>query len=452
MSLSSILDISKRSLMTHRNAINTVSRNIANINTDGYTRRKAQFEELRENHIRFSKLGSGVSSESLSRIRNKFVDNQLNLEYQNNGKFEMDEKIFTQIEDVFGEPYESGLSNVISEFWNAWSDLANEPDKQYTRTIVRDKSISLTQTFNRVSKNLTNLQSEISSELNGKVNEVNQKLNQIKIINKQINVNPSNDLLDQRDIIVSELSKVLDIDARENDNGQLTLSSAGNILVSGDKTNLLTTESKIINGTVKVSIKTIDNNRTLNIQSGEMGSLLQINNTYIPDYINQLDNLAVNMAKQINTIHARGYNLSGITGINFFNSNPTGAGDLQLNENIKEDPSLIAASANLDEAGNGTIAQAIYDIQFRNNLEGNTISEYYNSLIGQVGSKVQESSFLNESQGMVVQSLKNQQDSVSGVSLDEELIQLTQYEQAYQAAAKIINTVDEMSRTVLNLI
>ena len=141
-----------------------------------------------------------------------------------------------------------------------------------------------------------------------------------------------------------------------------------------------------------------------------------------------------------------------MTGMNFFANNISGADDFRVSEEIFRDPSLIATSSTIDAVGDGSIAQAISDIQFESCVQDNTISDFYNGLISNIGNRVQEAQFMRRSQEMVVQNLENQRDSISGVSLDEEMTKLIEYEQAYQAAARMIATVDEMVQTVLNMI
>ncbi|MDP8238188.1 MAG: flagellar hook-associated protein FlgK [Candidatus Hatepunaea meridiana] len=446
MSISNIYNLSKSALVSSRYAMNTTAKNIANINTEGYTRRRADLS-------RITAFGfNGQNGENMLRIRQRFVESQLSYENQNLAKYHSDEMIMTQIEGVFGEPNESSLSNVLSEFWNAWNDLANDPESQHSRSLVRDKGIMLANTFNRLNKDLKNLQQQINTDIQNKATQVRQLTGQIHSINEQVGVNMSDDLLDQRDILVDELSTLINVNVRESDNGAITVSSGGQILISGSYLNELAVESSINDGLLNVELSLHDSNRLPNITSGEMGSLLEIHNGQIPDIIEKLDALAVSIAEQVNSVHSNGYNLNEMTGFNFFAANVSGADDFSVSREILEDPSLIATSSTIGTPGDGSIAQAISDIQFDSIVQGNTISDFYNTLISHIGNQVQEAQFLRKSQEMVVQSLQNQRDSVSGVSLDEELANLIEYEQAYQAAARMITSVDEMVQTILNMV
>jgi len=452
MSISSILDISKRALLSHRSAIDITSKNISNVNTEGYSRRRTHFEELNGSLLGFNHINSQTSGETLTRVHNRFIENQLSRQNHYYKKYEMDEMVFKQVEDIFGEPYESGLANTLTEFWNAWNELANDPESQYGRTIVLDKSVSLAQNFNRIFNDLNQLKNSIYEDVTQKVEVANQKLRQLKQLNHQIMANQSDDLMDQRDLLVREVSDLINLEVREGDEGQVTLFSGGQILVSDNTINELTVSSSGEGNESDINIKIGKANQRVNITSGEIGSLVEMYNEHIPNYIEKLNRLAKNIAKQVNAIHRNGYNLEDTTGINFFAEDISTAGDFRLSHEIQSDPSLIATASRDNEPGNGAIARAIYDLQSRDSFQGTTAADFYNSLVTEIGSKIQESEYLSTSQGKVVQNLQNQKDSVSGVSLDEEMINLTKYEQGYQAAAKVVNTINDMMLTVLNLI
>lgn len=448
MPISNIINVARRALTAHQSAIDTIAKNIANVNTDGYKRRRIDLPALNSNGLR----DAGFTQDNMARIRQRFIENQLYYENQNLSKYEMDRMIMTQIENIFGEPNDSGLINVMSEFWNSWNDLANDPESQYARTIVHDKGVVLANTFNRIHSDLINLNQQICNDIREKVTQVNQIINQIKSINQQISANYSDDLMDQRDLLVTELTNLMNIDTRESANGEITVSINGQIIVSNDYVNELAVNTSSENGISITNIYLSEGMRPININSGEVGSLIEINNRQIPDYVDKLDTLARSITDQVNTIHYKGYNLDGTTGKNFFSDNISDARDFKVSDDVYNDPSIIASAESSDNPGDGSIAQDIFDIQFYQFVQGSTVFDFHNSTVGQIGSKVQESEFLSRSAEMMVQNLQNQRDSVSGVSLDEEITNLIKHEQAYQAAARMVSTVDEMMRTVLDML
>ena len=282
MSILRIFETSKRSLLSHQSAINTTANNIANVYAEGYNRRSVDLSKL--------SLGFGNMSESsVIRVKNSFLDNQIWFENQALGKQSVSEMLLNQVESVFGEPGDSGLSNILNEFWNSWTNLSNNPESDSARSLVRDKGELLSNTFNRLDKNLKNLQTQSANELQHKVNEINQLVNQLGTVNSKIDIHRSDDLLDQRDILIMELSQKIDVHITETETGRVEVLSGGHILVSEDFVNQLKLKlSQKQNGTFKAEIKTIQGDKNLSIKSGEIGGLLEFHNDHISRFINWL--------------------------------------------------------------------------------------------------------------------------------------------------------------------
>ena len=160
---------------------------------------------------------------------------------------------------------------------------------------------------------------------------------------------------------------------------------------------------------------------------------------------------SITLANEVNKVHVKGFNLNGLSGLNFFKDTISGAGDFSLSAEILSDSSLIATSSEPDVSGDSTSAQAIVELQYDEIINGKSVLDNYNTLIGDVGNRVQEATFVRQNQEKIVQQLQIQKSSITGVSLDEEMTQLIQFEQAYGAAAKMISTVDELMQTILSL-
>lgn len=446
MSISQIYEATKRSLLTQQSAINTAAKNIANANTEGYTRRR----------INLSKLSLGFSEmngESVTRVKNQFVDSQLWYEKQELGKQSMNEMLLKQVEGIYGEPSDSGLNNIMNEFWNSWSNLANNPESESARAIVKDKGVMLAHTFNRLDKNIKNVQLQVGGEIEQKVSEINGIVKQIKLLNTQIGNGGSIDLLDQRDMLIDNLSSKIDIQVNNPDNGSLTIISGGNILVSGGHYNeLIVNTSQTSDGVFNIEINKINGNKNINISSGELGGLLDFHNNYVAKNIQKLNTIANNFKSAINDIHKTGYNLNSVTGMAFFSENTSGAGDFSVADEIISDPSLIASSASIDTPGDGSIAQLMADLKYGDVINGETIEDFYTGVVTELGNQVQQAKFIKDNQARVIERLNNQKANVSGVSLDEEMTNLIKFEQAYQAAARMVGTVDELMDTVLRMV
>ncbi len=450
MSFSRIFEIGKRSMLAYQSAIDTTAGNISNVNTKGYTRRRVDLSDLSEGIAGLGRIGFGVTVEDVTRIRQRMIEHQLYQETQHLGRFETGEMMLNQLESVFGESSGAGLSNLISEFWNAWSDLANDPESQANRSIVKDRAVVLANSFNRIHADLQSMQDQLSIEINSKVESINQITNQIAEINQQIMFTNSPELMDKRDSLLADLSKQVNIDVKENENGQVTISTSGLILVSEEMVNELTTTITRDDEHNSITVDFKNMNHQPEISSGQLASLLEVHNQNIPENIDKLNILANSLANNVNSIHSSGYNLDNITGVNFFDANTNGASGFKVNSAIINDPGLIATKTTTTTGpGEGDLASAIYSLQNEALVDGQTASNYYISMLSIIGSEIQQTEFLHNSQQIIVEQIVNQKESISGVSLDEEMTKLMQYEQSYQAAIRVINTVDEMLETLL---
>lgn len=451
MSIQKIFDTAKQSLLQNQSAINTSAKNIANINSDIYKRRQVV---ITESTLGFSSMNGGISHADTIRVENQFIDSQLRYERQDMGKRESDTVILQRIEDVFGEPSDVGLSKVLTAFWNSWSSLSMDPESQSARNEVRSQGQSLARVFQKLDSDLGKLQGNLREEFQAKVSDVNRMLDQMGQLNRRILRQPSGDLLDQRDALVNELSPMLELDVRENSNGTITLATNGTLLISQGIVNNVAAGVTWDSDTSEytLSLKMENSQRTLSPQSGSLSSLLEKHNQTVKQVRDQLDDLAVNIAVRVNEAHKNGFNLDDVTGINFFAEGITGAHDFSISSDIANNANLIASSGEAGKPGDGSVATQIADLKNGNVMSGYSANEFYNQMVSGIGKKVQEADFLKTSQEKLVLNLKNQRDAISGVSLDEEMTRLIEFEQAYQAAAKLISTVSDISQTIINMV
>lgn len=449
MSISRIFDISKRSLLSHQAAINTTAKNISNVNTEGYKRRQVDLSKL---GIGFSGINGTQSPKAITRIRQRFAEVQLYQENHELGKYTSKQMLLTRVEDIYGEPRESALSNTLAQFWSSWGELANDPENNAARSRVKDKGQMLALTLNSLYNDMTEFQRQIGMDVQDKVAEVNRLSRQIFKINKQIGSSTTNDLLDERDVLIGKLSSLIDVDVREKSGQEVTISTGGNILVSASIQSNIEVNIQNQGADYSIDIKLTETDKPLTIRSGELGGLLETVNEILPSQIDQINTLAITIAENVNSLHQTGYDLNDNSGFYFFKNGITSAGDFALNNSIINNPTLIVTSDVIGEAGNGTIAQNISNLRNMGLIDNQSTADYYNSMISHIGNSVQEVTFLKRSQEKVVQSLRNQRDSVSAVSLDEEMTKLIEYQRGYQAATKMIITANEMVQTLLNLI
>ena len=156
MSIARIFEIGKRSLLSYQAAIDTTSGNIANVNKQGYSRRRVDLSDLTAGIPGIGRIGLGVNVENIERIRERMIEYQLYQETQNLGRYESGEMMLKQLEGIYAESSGAGLSNILSQFWNSWNDLANDPESQANHAVVKDKGIVLANTFNRIHNDTLN--------------------------------------------------------------------------------------------------------------------------------------------------------------------------------------------------------------------------------------------------------------------------------------------------------
>ncbi len=451
MSISGLFEIGRRSLAGYQSAIDITSGNIANANNENYKRRRVDLRNLTINGIANGIGGNGANPSDLQRIRQKFAEHALWRENNQLGKYDKTESLLSQLESIFGDDSDGGLGSVMSQFWNSWNELSNDPENDSIRNLVANKGKLLSDTFNRTYNRAIRFQREMTPEINDTVKMINQSAQKLLDINNQIRVNDNPDLIDQRDAVLSDLSKVINIDVKENDKGEVSVFYGGHILISENKANLLQVKFDTTGNVHKASVVFKDSNYAPKIEGGSLAGMMDVYNNKIPAYLDKLDTLASSVVSQVNAIHKNGYNIAGTTGVDFFQNGVTSASDIKLNSAIENDPTLIATRAAGEGVGSNSVAEAIFKIQYATSVENKTVSDFYTDLVTGIGSDVDDASFLAKSEALITQQLQNQRDQVTGVSLDEEMTNMIKYQQSYQASAKIISTVDEMLTTVLNL-
>ncbi len=235
-----LLSIGSNALMVQQKGIYVTGNNIANVNTPGYSRQRLNMSTDVPVNTGSGPLGSGVTANEIERVYDRFLGVQINNETQSLGQWEARKDSLERVEMIFNESGGYGLNHVMSEFWNAWQDLTNNPSGSVERTVLLAKSEMLTATLSKNYEDLQNIQQDIDANLEGAVDEINRlsentvDLNQ-KIIQMESGGHAANDYRDQRDLVLKKLSKLIDIDSYEDNTGAVTVSvGSGQVLVEGN--------------------------------------------------------------------------------------------------------------------------------------------------------------------------------------------------------------------------
>ncbi|UCH63666.1 MAG: flagellar hook-associated protein FlgK [Fidelibacterota bacterium] len=449
--LTNISEMGKQGMLLSQFSIQITGKNISNINTGGYSRQRLDVNPILPELLSGFSLGSAINGDTLRRIREDFIDRQIWSQSSLESRYTAEESLLRQVEGVLPSSNDTGLGPLLDEFWSAWNSLANDPESSVARTIVRDRAQTLAQSFNRVHREFVAFQKTVSNEVNVRIGEINNLAYQIAELNR---VNPGDnlDLEDQRDRLIDRLSELINIDV-QRDGDSVLVSTSGLMLVSGRNSYEISVDESINEeGIGQITALISGTSREVNVISGELSALLTVYNDDVPGLLERLDRLAVTLVEQVNAIHQNGFNLSGITGLDFFDSTTEGASSIAVDSAISSNVELIASSDALGETGNGNIAKALADLADKEVIGNQTMGAYYRALVGTLGNRIQEIEFLRGNQEKIVSHLKMQRESVSGVSMEEEMTRMVQLEQAFTAASRLVSTADELTRTVLQMI
>lgn len=511
------IEISKRSLFTHQAALTTTGHNIANANTRGYSRQVVNMVAARPIEapglMRSNtpgQLGQGVEFDSIRRVRESFLDNQYYSQNKFYGEWSVRADTMDKLEAIFNEPTESGVRQTMEAFWNAWQDLSKEPDNLTARAVVKERALAMTDAFNYTAKQLADFRSDLTENINVKATQINTIVSQIANLNQEIYRveglgNNANDLRDQRDVLMDDLSKIVNVTVERTDSGY-NVSMGGVELVTG---NAVATE--VTGDSLAASFASGD------LHSGEVAGMIFSRDQVLPTYQKQLDSMIRTMVegeisvtlpagtvlpdgteldgvtytganrtlaadttvtvKGINGLHKLGYTLTDgqpAAGGDFFVMKPGysefSAESIAVSGDIVNNVSNIASSLRVytDADGNEKVVRGNGDLALliaglRNQrmnfdpsgaggtfLTDGTPDEFFRAVVGQLGVQAQEAYRQFDNQAILINQVDSARMSVSGVSLDEEMSNLIKFQHAYNAAARAMTTYDEMLDKIIN--
>ncbi|MDR2861206.1 MAG: flagellar hook-associated protein FlgK [Syntrophobacterales bacterium] len=458
MSIGSILYTSKDALMAHQMAVDVTGANIANVNTAGYSRQAINMVSTGVTNVAAKIYQNGVDVASVTRIYNSYLEAQIVEQKGLTGYSQTKAEILSVMEAIFDESKPGGLSDLMNRFWADWQELSMNPGGMAEREALASSAEAVTSMFRSINNGLYSISSNVERDVAYAVGEINALIADIadlnnKIISSSSGTGDRNILEDQRMELVKQLSALADVHVIEGDYGTIKVYlKNGETLVDGVITRSLALEPQAGNPTVS-DIVFADNPSsplTSVITQGKLGALLEIRDVTIPYYMNQMNDFAKALVYEVNVVHQAGFGADQSTGLNFFECTVGAeAVTLRVNPAILADVRLIAASSSV--SGDGSNALAISLLQDKRTINNQTFSNYYGGVVGQIGRQVADSQRTLIHQSLVLDRLNNQRESVSGVSIDEEMIKLIQYQLGYNAAAKLCAAAQEMLDTLLQM-
>ncbi len=544
----SVLNTAKLGLQTNQTAIEITGHNIANVQTEGFSRQEVTLEVNRPRRVGLAFLGTGVRATNVTRDFDQFLFNQILGESSTLGNYDIRNTFFQRLETIINESSGVSLNSAMSEFFIAFDDLSSNPTNLSSRTAVLSAAGTLTTVFNQLGTSLFQQRMNLDDAVTAEATEINGMLNEVAELNRSIikiehGNTPANDLRDQRDLLIKQLSEKVDVQLIDtNDNNTVLTLAGGTPLVVGTTVFQLSTAANLDNKGFKDIL--VDDgtggatNVTSEIQGGEMRGLLDMRDVETRGLIDQLDRLAAGLMEQVNGVHLQGLGLDSSSGNLFFetltptvitgsqnlgtgtvtavNASPstvtvdkyqirfTGPGTFDLfnlttnqtvstglavggtinianglaittggvpvagdtvDISISEDAALNMTlsstvlnntdkiAAGLSSAGDGQNALNISNLQnslvfssgaFTPGTGTATFDDFYNSMVSGLGAGSRSSqTILTQQEGVMLQ-LNSQRESISGVSLDEEMVNLIKFQQAYAASARMITVIEEM--------
>jgi flagellar hook-associated protein 1 FlgK len=457
--LTSLIDMSRSALQADQEALNITSTNVANQNTVGYTREVAVWQSsdlVTINGNTYSTDG-GVTAVSQ---RDRVLEQQVQQQTQTQAQSGALETALEQVQNVFGLTSTStsaattDIGSAMDSFFSSLSSLESDPSDAPTRQSVIAAAQTLVGAFNSASGQLAQVSSSLDQQAGSIVDQVNTLTATIASLNQQItSLSPNQDagtLEDSRQAAIAQLSQYVGLDQISTEHNGITLTTSnGAVLVAGNQSYAMSTAQ--VSGVTHIFAGTSAEDVTSSLTGGSLGGVLEARDQELPGFVNTLDSLAYAIGTQVNQQNALGVDGNGNPGQAVFTlpgSSSGAAGSIAV---ATTDPQAIAAAATGEgSSGNGN-ATLLAGISTTNIVGGATASSYYASLLSQIGTATAGATTDNTAQQATLTQLTTQRDSLSGVSLDDEAANLTQYQRAYQAAAKVFTVADQIMASALNL-
>jgi flagellar hook-associated protein 1 FlgK len=442
------------SLDAQSRGIDVTGQNLANVNTNGYSRRTLLLAEAPPEGP--GGIGGGVLVQGVQAARDSYVQAQLDTATQSGAYEGALVNQLSTLASALGLPGTS-LDAALSSFFNSFSQLATDPTSAVNRTGVIAQGEALAQSFNTMAANLTAAQQSADATARGLVDQVNALTTEVATLNRQIgDGNGANveSLIDQRQVDITQLSNLIGAVAVPSSDGTIGLTVGnGHAIVIG------TTSFQIGVGSDAQGLATFtlqDVNVTGDLTGGQVGGMLQVRSTLVPAYQSQLDQLAYNVASQVNTLHQAGTGLTGSTNQAFFTPLAGVAGaaaSLTIDATLAGNPNLVAASTT-GTAGDNQTALAIANLQATGFVGANnaTPSDAWSRLVYTVGQDAASATSAQANQQKVITQLTQLRDAVSKVSTDDEAAQLIKFQQAYLANARYFTVVNDTLANLMTMV
>lgn len=323
------IEIGKRSLITHTQALDTIGHNMSNANVEGYSRQRVEMGAVDPLYLPGlnreetpGQIGQGVEIKSIKRVKDMLLEGRIVAEKNGREYWQQRDKYILMLEQVYNEPTDLSVRALMDKFWESWQDLSLHPGEIASRKAVLERGLTLLDAVHKRYSRFKGIRDELEGDVQGTVHEINSYLKDIASLNTEIvkvkamGDNP-NDLQDRRDLLVEKLSSLINITINNRDPDEFTIDSGGMHIVQGMHYEELSTKPNPNNEGYSDVVWKNGGTKTY-FQGGKLASLLELRDGDTREEIQKLDLMAVNFIDLVNEIHRKGYGINNETGNNFF--------------------------------------------------------------------------------------------------------------------------------------
>jgi flagellar hook-associated protein 1 FlgK len=460
------LEIASSSLLASRAGIETAGVNISNVNNPGYARQRVIVEPRRDP----TGAGAGVEVVGVKSLRDSILDEQLIRESSNKAYLENFQRTLQIGQVLLGQQIDRqsatpeadsaarnlggqmAIASGFSEFYNALQTVSVSPTSIPDRQVLLLKAGQLTDKFNSVEARFTSLRSDLNTDLNNRIKQANQLIDltsRAAMDNTSVSSNGGGIAKDTLQMRLEELGAYSSIKTQFDEEDRITVSIDG---VDVIKDNLVVGEIEgalDADGGMQVSVRNSNSDSTAKLTGqGSIQGLIEARDTVLQDLRQDINLMAAKLIEGINSVHKPGVSLDGSTGADFFTG--TDASNIAVNAALIADLNKIQLSADTDEGDNTVAGNLLKWLESpQEGLGKVTLAQHYNEAVASYGQELANINNRLADQEVISHTLTQMRAGVSGVSLDEEMSSLIQYQRAYQASAKLISTVNDLFQTIL---
>jgi flagellar hook-associated protein 1 FlgK len=466
------LGVAARALQTQQQGIEVAGHNLANAANPAYARQRIIIQTSQSVPSSIGPQGTGAEAIAIQQIRNFLIDEQLASELSVGGYWTAQQQGLEYARAALGQEIDlrasgaegaaaasgtagEGIAEALSDLFNAFQSLSTNPTSLAERQVLLQKAQNLASQFNQVDGRLGNVRNALNAALQSDVASANELLAEIAGLNDKIitveltSTGVANDLRDLRQQKIEELSRLVAIDTSVQPNGAINVSIAGTLVVSNE--DVLDTLEAYDAGGGQFLVRTQTGGTPLTLTGGSIQGTIDARDGALAALSTSINSLATLLISEVNTIHSAGFSLTGSTGASFFTG--TNAGTIAVNAALLSDPSLIQASGTSGAVGDNQVALALAQLadQTFAAVGNQTFGQSYAQTVSAFGQSLSSANQQIADQQIVENMLRRQRDSVSGVSIDEEMTDLMKYQRAFEASARLVTVIDEMLETLVNM-